>query len=60
MKNEHPYSAFEKDPLWNIVKKAINDLEKNQDIKLRTPKKYVVGYLTKVVRNKIGMLESKA
>ena len=41
----HPYAAFEGTPLWRAVKKALSDLEKNQDIELKEWHQYVVGYV---------------
>ena len=49
MKIIHPYSKFENTKLWKTVNKAIDDLVENQDIKLTTPKEYVIGYLCKTI-----------
>jgi hypothetical protein len=43
----HPYVALEETPLWNTVSAALEDLEKNQDIRLTTTRQHVVGYLCK-------------
>ena len=48
----HPYMEFEKTPLWRTVKKAIADLEENQDIKLTEFHEYVVGYICKQLAHK--------
>jgi hypothetical protein len=48
----HPYVEFEKTPLWRTVKKAIADLEKNQDIRLEEFHEYVVGYICKQLAHK--------
>ena len=42
---KHPYQKFENTKLWQIVEKAVLDLEENQDLKLTELKKYVVGYI---------------
>jgi hypothetical protein len=38
---------FEGTPLWRGVKKALSDLEQNQDIALHEWHQYVVGYICK-------------
>ncbi len=43
----HPYVEFEGTPLWRTVKKALSDLEKNQDVELKEWHQYVVGYICK-------------
>jgi len=45
----HPYVEFEGTELWRIVKKALSDLERNQDIELKEWHQYVVGYICKQV-----------
>jgi hypothetical protein len=47
---EHPYEEFEDTDLWNIVKKAVADLQQNQDIVLTTRLEYVVGYICKQLK----------
>lgn len=41
----HPYEEYENTDLWNTIWMAIDDLVKNQDLKERTPRAYIVGYL---------------
>ena len=41
----HPYAEFEGTVLWRTVKKALSDLESNQDIELKEWHQYVVGYV---------------
>ena len=43
----HPYVEFEGTKVWRTVKKALSDLEKNQDIALKEWHQYVVGYVCK-------------
>ena len=43
----HPYLEFENTSVWTILEKAINELEGNKDLKLTTPKEYVIGYVCK-------------
>jgi hypothetical protein len=45
----HPYEEFEGSGLWRAVKKALSDLEKNQDLVLAERHEYVVGYICKQV-----------
>jgi hypothetical protein len=42
----NPYKQFEKLHTWKIVAKAIDDLEQNGDLELKTSREHVVGYLT--------------
>ena len=42
---DHPYVAYEGTPLWHIVKKAIADLEKNDDLAISEWHQYIVGYV---------------
>ncbi|KWZ81049.1 MAG: hypothetical protein LKH78_08105 [Weizmannia coagulans] len=41
----HPYEEYENTDLWHTIWMAIDDLVKNQDLKERTPRAYIVGYL---------------
>ena len=66
MKKNLPYSQFAETKLWKVVDKAIADLEKNQDLELRTNRKYVIGYLCEkvsgqkiVFKNKPHLLRAK-
>ena len=43
----NPYLEFENTSVCAVLKKAINELEGNKDLKLTTPKEYVIGYLCK-------------
>jgi hypothetical protein len=43
----HPYVEFENTPLWRAVKKALRDMEENQDLALNEWHQYVVGYVCK-------------
>jgi hypothetical protein len=42
---EHPYKELEQTDLWKIVDRMITELEENTDLKLTTPREYVVGYI---------------
>jgi hypothetical protein len=42
---KHPYEQFEKTPLWRAINKAVADLERNQDVELRTAREHFIGYL---------------
>lgn len=41
----HPYLQYEGTPLWSAAKKALADLEGNQDLRITEWHQYVVGYL---------------
>lgn len=47
-----PYDKYRDWPIWKKVKKAINQLEKNQDIEITTNLDYVIWYLTKILSEK--------
>ena len=42
---EHPYSQYERTPLWEAIDAAISTLEQNRDVELATAREYVIGYL---------------
>ena len=44
---EFPYSENQSSKEWNILEKAINELNENKDIQLTTSPEYVIGYITK-------------
>jgi hypothetical protein len=46
----YPYAEYETDPLWKIVDKGIGDLVLNLDLVEKTDRKYIVGYLCKLIR----------
>jgi hypothetical protein len=46
----HPYKHFENTPLWIIINKAIEDLVENNDIEEKTPREYIVGYISKLIK----------
>jgi hypothetical protein len=49
---EHPYTEFENTPLWRVIKKAVRDLEKNQDLNLTARPEYIVGYICKQLKRR--------
>lgn len=50
---EHPYTDYENTSLWKVVDKSIFELEENQDIKLSTPREYVIGYICKQINESL-------
>jgi hypothetical protein len=46
---KHPYTDYENTSLWKVVDKSVSELEENQDIKLSTPREYVIGYICKQI-----------
>ena len=50
MKPKHPYHRFESTELWAVLDRGIADLVDNGDLTESTPREYIVGYLTKLVR----------
>jgi hypothetical protein len=45
----HPYLGFRGSTLWKRVDRAILDLIADDDIRLKTRRQYVVGYICKVL-----------
>jgi len=45
----HPYVELEGTPVWNAVKKALTDLDRNQDLDLQEWHQYIVGYICKTL-----------
>ena len=56
---KHPYVAFEGTPVWRALKKAMEDLDENQDLELTEWHQYVVGYACKVLARR-GVVAPKA
>ena len=48
----HPYQHFENTELWMKIENALNDLIKNKDIVITTPKEYVIGYVCVKISNR--------
>lgn len=48
----HPYTDYEKSDNWAIIEKSVNDLIENNDIELKTPIEYVIGYICKALQEK--------
>ena len=46
---KHPYSAYEHDPAWAVVRRALAELEENGDFSAATAEAYLVGYLVKAL-----------
>jgi hypothetical protein len=42
---DFPYRTLMTHPAWPIIEGALADLESNDDLELRTARRYVVGYL---------------
>ena len=47
----HPYKDLEKTKLWVKIEKALNDLEENKDVEIKTRPEYVIGFLCKELLN---------
>ena len=44
-----PYAAYEGSRVWQALRKGLDDLEKNGDIRITTERKLVIGYLSKLL-----------
>jgi hypothetical protein len=51
---DHPYVEFEQTELWRRLEKAIQQLSDNNDIKLQTDQRYIIGYLAKSLSEQSG------
>jgi len=43
------YGEYETGAVWRVLEKGIDDLVKNHDLKEQTPRRYIVGYLCKLL-----------
>jgi hypothetical protein len=50
--SQSPYAQYEGTELWKSLEKGIGDLVRNKDVKEETPRRYIVGYLCKVVASR--------
>lgn len=51
---QSPYENYKKSNVWNIIKKALKDLEENKDIEITTRDEYIIGYIVKsLIENNI-------
>jgi hypothetical protein len=46
---KHPYKQYESHEYWKRINKGISDLVENQDLEERAPRRYIVGYLCKML-----------
>ncbi len=44
-----PYEEFKPTVYWEVISKALEDLEKNRDINITTNREYVIGSLVKEI-----------
>ena len=44
-----PYAALVSHPAWDVLDKAIADLEANGDLELQTARKYVIGHVVQAL-----------
>ena|SRR2546421_5413679 len=42
---DFPYRTLMSHPAWTVIENALEDLECNDDLELRTARRYVIGYL---------------
>jgi hypothetical protein len=55
MTAEFPYRNARTHPAWAVIEQALQDLAANNDLELRTPPRYVIGYLIESLVNR-GLL----
>jgi hypothetical protein len=48
----HPYEGFRGSSLWKRIDRAVLDLVTDQDIRLKTRRQYVVGYICYVLTHR--------
>lgn len=54
---KHPYKEFEKTAVWKVLDRGVKELQANGDIEERTARPYIVGYLTKLLRDSGALAE---
>lgn len=47
--NDYPYQKYEIIDNWKVIERAVSDLVKNGDLIAQTDRKYVVGYICKLL-----------
>ncbi len=47
-----PYDKYKSTEEWQIITKAIQELIENNDINLRTPNDYIIGFIVKQLVDK--------
>ena len=47
----HPYSKYERLPVWNVISGELDALVENGDLNETTARKYIVGSLCKALDN---------
>jgi hypothetical protein len=52
IKKTNPYGHYQNTEEWVIIARLLEELITNQDIELKTPAEYVIGYLVEKLRNK--------
>lgn len=48
----HPYSRYERTPLWRAIDRAVMDLVGNRDMVEDEYHEYIVGYICKVINRR--------
>lgn len=56
MKEDNPFHELEKLRVWKLFNQGVKDLEANGDIEEKTARKYIVGYLSKILVDS-GLIE---
>jgi len=46
---EYPYKQYEAESIWAIIDRGISDLVENGDMEEKTARRYIVGYLCKIL-----------
>jgi hypothetical protein len=49
---DFPYRALMNHPAWRVIDQALGELEANDDVELRTARRYVIGYLLQQLATK--------
>ncbi len=54
-----PYAEYRNLSIWNVVKKELKELEKNQDVEITTQLDIVIGSLVKAIKDS-GLLKENS
>lgn len=52
--NDYPYQKYEATKNWEVVERAVNALVENGDLIEQTNRKYIVGYICKLLDDPIN------
>ena len=56
--NSYPYQKYEITDNWKVIERAVSDLVENGDLITQTDRKYVVGYICKLLDDSKNQIDN--